>query len=144
MNKSFFSITVFLIILILTGCVPRMLIPQAEKVIVIPGGYDEMLKNCQFLGQIIGRNIHGEGTHFASEDRLEADDINYLKNKAAKIGANVITFTQHQIISTPQRLPSKRAYYTETLHAIQGSAYVCSMKAKEQLNRWSLSTHYTY
>lgn len=145
MNKLFSSIFILLSISSVAGCLPRALAPNAEKIEVLPSSnYDAMLKNCKFLGQISGKNIHGESTYFASSDKLEADDINFLKNEAAKLGANVVLFAQHQAISTPHTSASRKAYYTETIHTIQGSAYLCPSDTKWKLNRWQLETHYTY
>lgn len=143
MNKMLSSIIVFLAIFIVTGCATRALVPNAENVKVIPDNNYDAIKSCRFLGQISGRNIHGESAAFTSDTYLETDDIYFLKNEAAKLNANVVTFKQHEIISEPHRSPNpRRSHYTETKHNIQANAYICPSDIQQKLSRWELERHY--
>ncbi|MDX1901901.1 MAG: DUF4156 domain-containing protein [Gammaproteobacteria bacterium] len=143
MNKLCFYFAACFGVLIISGCVPRILDPNAEGVYVVPD--NETVKECKYLGQINGNNIHGESTYFSSKDNLEKDDINFLRNAGRKLGANVVTFCQHQVIDTPHTSATpKKHYYTESSHDIKGGAYSCSSDIRWQLQRNTIGTHYSY
>lgn len=144
MNKLFFSSIALLAVFFMSGCIPRSLEPCAKEIIVMPE-HPEILKTCRFLKEIQGNNIHGESTPFFSDEKLELDDINFLKNETAKLGGNVVVFKEHQIITTPHRSNKpKRRYYSESKHNILGKAYLCPQEVTSQLWRWTIKERYSY
>jgi hypothetical protein len=84
----------------------------------------------------------------SSQQDLALDDINFHKNKGAKLGANVIVFWQHQLVDKRLRLPSRHSVYaTIATHNIRGDAYLCphnttttfkQMKTKKSVLKCSL------
>lgn len=118
---------------LLNSCVPRSLEPYAEKIHVIPD-IASVPKSCKFLGEISCSNIHGESTYFSSDQNLELDDINFLKNRGVKLGANIILFKQHEnIITKHQSWGPKHHIYSVATHNIKADAYFCSDGVMEKL-----------
>lgn len=126
MYKSFFfTIIILLTLEFLTSCTPRTLMPDAIKV-HITNNIGNISKKCTFMGQIEGKNIHSNRTPFLSSRFFQEDDINYIKNEAAKLGANVAVLTGHQKVKT-RRTSSVSSKQTDiiTTHNIYGVAYRC-------------------
>ncbi|MHB1948630.1 MAG: DUF4156 domain-containing protein [Gammaproteobacteria bacterium] len=111
----------------IAGCASRSLEPGAENIGVIPDHHAQIPSGCKFLGKISGNNIHSENV-FISQKALEQDDINFLKNESNKLGANVVTFNQHQVIVTEHQSYQPKHQlrkYNVTTHNVEGNAYLC-------------------
>lgn len=143
MNKLCFSFSTCFGVLIINGCVPRTLDPNAKSVYVVPN--NGTVKEYKHLGQINRNNIYDESTYFSSKDNREKNNINFLRNEGIKLDANVATFSQHHVIDTPHKSATpKKHYYTESSHNIKGGAYSCSSDIRWQLQRNTIGIHYSY
>jgi hypothetical protein len=126
MNKMLFPTVTLLIIGLITGCGPRAIAPGAEQINVKADHNTQVSRNCKFLGQISGADIHEQMDLRSTQQDLALDDVNFLKNEGARLGANVIVFKQHQLVDKRIPLPAKHIFYgTITTHNIEGDAYLC-------------------
>ncbi|HAT1993803.1 DUF4156 domain-containing protein [Fluoribacter dumoffii] len=140
-KEIFFSI--LLALQFIVGCVPRSLEPNAKKVVII---YNQstMAKSCEFLGKIFNSDVHGKKLHFTLglEKNLKTDDLNFLKNEGAKLGANLVVFEEHH--TSIERYHPQPGHITDiSIHAIYAKAYRCPpnlIKSMEQLNEY----HHAY
>jgi hypothetical protein len=139
MKKTFAYSTLLLAsIAISIGCTPRALEPGAQNLNVAADHNLQVPKNCKFLGQISDANVHGGNVYFASEKAMELDDINFLKNEGARLGANVVVFTQHQIMTSTGKFYGPKNQirtYKVVKHNVQGNAYLCPQNAMPSLNQ---------
>ncbi|HHX3354891.1 TPA: DUF4156 domain-containing protein [Legionella anisa] len=129
----------FLTLQVVVGCVPRSLEPDAVKVVIIYGQNTKMPKPCKPLGKISNRDVHGRKLQFSLglEQNLKIDDINFLKNEGAKLGANVVVFEEHQtLIERHHALPGRTTDIS--MHVIYAKTYQCPSnlinKMQKQLN----------
>lgn len=123
MHKTFFPIVTLLVIGLLSGCASRALNPSGEKVRIIP--YTP--NNCKFMGEISENNVHGDMSLSATQQELTIDHTNFMKNAAAKMGANTVVFTKPEIEEhTRQINPKMSLYRKHTAHNINAKAYLCS------------------
>src|SRR3990167_10717043 len=119
MRRTFSLLTLFLIIGFLAACAPRRLDTGAEKVRIV----SSTPKKCTFLGVISDTNTHGDMSLTASEQELTLDHTNFLKNSAAKLGANVVVFTKPELEEhTRQVHPKIPIYRKHTAHNINAKA----------------------
>jgi hypothetical protein len=122
--KILFILFVLLTTGFIVGCGPRNLEAGAENINVMP--YKAFIpKNCKFLGQISGTNVHANMDLTSSQQNLALDHINFLKNEAKRLGANVVLFDQPQLIDKPIFLGKSSHRMIVTTHNILGSAYIC-------------------
>ncbi len=120
-NATLKSAMLIFLILSLSGCASVPLNPGAENVVfttaIVP-------PSCQFLRQVWSFDTNGYTTAYTSHVNLQAMEINTLKNKAYKLGANVVVLTSHLTTYIPQR-PSRQNYARVDSHSLVGSAYLC-------------------
>ena len=127
MNKLFFSLPTFLISCFLVGCGPRTLNMGAENIHL----YDSRnMKSCKFVGDIVNPSVHADLYLSSSVEDLQKDDINFLKNEGAKLGANVVVLVSHASYETKLKLYGGKAaqqprFITINEHSIIGKAYNC-------------------
>lgn len=114
---------VFLISGLLVGCAPRSLNTDAENIHI----YNSRApKSCKFLGNIMNSSVHSDLNFSSSTADLQKDDINYLKNEGAKLGANVVVLVSHTSYETTRKGFGKRpTTITFNEHSIVGRAYRC-------------------
>ncbi len=128
----------FLTLQVIVGCVPRSLEPDAGKVVIIYDKRAKALKSCQFISNVSNSDVHGKKLQFTLglEKNLKIDDLNFLKNEGAKLGANVVVFEEHQtLIKRYHTLPSRTTDIS--MHIIYAKAYQCPrylIKNIQQLN----------
>ncbi|HHF7368331.1 TPA: DUF4156 domain-containing protein [Legionella bozemanae] len=138
MKGIFFSI--ILTLQLIVGCVPRSLEPNAKKVMIIYNRSTKMANSCEFLGKISNSDVHGKKLQFTLglEKNLKTDDLNFLKNEGAKLGANLVVFEEHH--TSIERYRSQPGHITDiSIHAIYAKAYRCPpnlLKNMEQLNEY--------
>jgi hypothetical protein len=125
MKNLFILVTLFITIGLMVGCGPRNLEAGAENISIIPNkAY--IPNNCKFLGEISGTNVHGDMDLMSSRQDLALDHINFLKNEAKKLGANVVLFDKPNLLDKTISSGGKHSHrIIVTTHNILGSAYLC-------------------
>lgn len=119
------AVFILLAAIVISGCVPRDLDPGADRILVVSNPKNYALNSCKLLGQISESDVH-KYSMTSSMQRLELDDINFLKNEGRKLGANIVVFNQHRIIVvTRESFLPKRHKKKYSKHSINGSAYWC-------------------
>lgn len=122
MNKITCLMALALMIGFLVGCAPRALNPGAVNVRLTAS----IPKKCRFMGAISGTNVHGDMSLAATQQELTLDHVNFLKNQAAQLGANVVVFKSPEIVEERRLVsPKTNSYINLTTHNINGSAYLC-------------------
>jgi hypothetical protein len=134
MNKIFsISTAIFLLTGLLTSCASTVqLEPGAENVKVMTGAIP---KSCQLRGNVgvSQTDIYGP-THKSKQN----EQINTLRNQAARMGANVVSITSHQTTyyAHPEYIISEGKAQRELgAHAMNGKAYRCSPQVVNQLSQ---------
>lgn len=128
-NFSLKSAVIFTFTLVfLTACGPRSLSAGGNQVRV----YNSVpTSSCKFVGNISNPGVHDNLNLTASEDEMKKDDINYLKNEGARLGANVVVLVTHTSYQTQIKrygklaAHSKSPYMTVTSHKVTAKAYKC-------------------
>lgn len=110
--------------LFMMGCSDlRQLNPNAENISLAT----HASKFCRFLGEIESFNVHRDLDIHTSLQNLKIDDIHFLKNEGAKIGANLVVLVQHTSIASP---PEYRKGISGMIiiyaHSIKAKAYWCA------------------
>lgn len=109
------------LVMSLYGCASVPLNPGAENVVfttaIVP-------PSCQFLRQVWSYDTNGYTTAYTSHVNLQAMEINTLKNKAYKLGANVVVLTSHLTTYAHQR-SSQESYPLVYSQSLVGGAYLC-------------------
>ena len=124
MKNLIIPLTPFLISVFLVGCAPRTLNAGAQNVHL----YDYLApKSCKFMGDIVNSNVHGDLYLGSSVADLQKDDVNFLKNEGAKLGANVVVLVSHESYGIEKkRLGKHPSTITINEHSVMGRAYYCS------------------
>lgn len=124
MRNQYFPLLALLISGLVTGCAPRSLNAGAESVHLS----DYMVpKSCKFVGNIMNSNVHGDLYLESSIADLQKDDINFLKNEGAKLGANIVVLTSHISHETKIKTYGKTPRsITVNEHSVIAKAYRCS------------------
>ncbi len=138
MKNIFFSLSALLISGFIVGCAPRSLNAGAENVHLS----DYMVpKSCKFMGDIMNSNVHGDLYLESSIADLQKDDINFLKNEGAKLGANIVILTSHVSHETKIKAYGKTPRsITVNEHSVIAKAYRCSSALMPASGK-SLNTH---
>ena len=114
MNVFDLSVVVVLYSVFIAGCMPRELVPGAEKIkLTVNAG--QVAKKCKFLSDISVKNVHGDLSLTAVERYWVQDDVGLLKNAAKKAGANVVVLKKHErVVSREQERPG--AHVSKKMH----------------------------
>ena len=89
MKKRVLNLTIAtMAILGLTGCVAKEISAQARSVEIVNDKPD--MKKCKFLGEIVGSQGNFLTGDFTSNKDLIIGARNELRNKAHKLGANIV------------------------------------------------------
>lgn len=122
MNKVLSLIATVVAVSAIAGCASQIqpLQPGAEKVQLTK---QTLPTTCQDLGQVMASTPQAYETH----EHLEKDQINDLKNQAAKLGANVVAIKGH--LTT--HMQKHQALIAE--HIMEGEAYSCPTSVLNKL-----------
>lgn len=118
---------IILVAVYISGCAPRTLNPGSEKV-TIRFYSPAVVKNCKFMGEIFSESIHRDLSLTSSQQEMELDDINFLKNEGKKLGANTVTVLRHDQVISERKRYGKHKFMGNKLsvtYEIQGRAYSC-------------------
>ncbi|KAF0210214.1 MAG: cytochrome c type bioproteinis protein, partial [Ignavibacteria bacterium] len=91
------KVGLLIVLLQIVGCSAITLEPGAEKVRIVrtePG------KECEYLGEVTGDQGDWLTGAFTSNSSLETGALNDLKNKAAKMGGNLVCILTNRAGST--------------------------------------------
>lgn len=122
MQRIAYSLLVILMIVLIAGCGPRKLNPGTENIYLYP----QAPKSCKFIGYVTDSNVHGNMDLQSSAQDLKKDDINFLKNESARLGANVVVLGEHNTNVVQRSRGGKNAkYYPYYKHNINANAYLC-------------------
>lgn len=136
MNNKVILLIITCIALCVVGCGPRQLTRGAENVNLS----GTAPKSCQFLGSISDSNVHGDMDIRSSVQDLKRDDIVFLKNEGAKLGANVVVLMMHKSVELPPRyIKGSSKMVTIYEHAIEANAYWCPPKILRKLKQGGLT-----
>lgn len=111
------KIGLLIVLLQIVGCSAITLEPGAEKVRIVrtePG------KECEYLGEVTGDQGGWLTGGLTSNANLETGALNDLKNKAAKMGGNLVLIITDRAGSTSYKGDSR-----QTNVVITGSVYRC-------------------
>ena len=111
------SLLIVLLVLLFVGCASTTLIPGAEKVRIVrtePG------KECEYLGEVTGDQGNWLTGAYTSNADLETGALNDLKNKAAKMGGNIVFILTDRAGSTTDQ---SSGVVRQTNVVITGSVY---------------------
>lgn len=123
MNNLLLSLFALLIPGFLIGCAPRTLTSSAENVHL----YSSTPKSCKFMGDILNSSVHRDLFLGSSVADIQKDDINFLKNEGAKLGANVVVLVSHSSYQTKLKQFGKQpTSITVNEHSVAAKAYDCS------------------
>lgn len=133
MNNIILPLSFLFILGSIVSCAPRTLNTDAENIHI----YNSRVpKSCKFLGNIMNPSVHRDLNFSASAADLQKDDINYLKNEGAKLGANVVVLVSHTSYETTRKGFGKRpTTITFNEHSLVGRAYRCSLGVMPERER---------
>ncbi|MDN3682665.1 DUF4156 domain-containing protein [Vibrio tapetis subsp. quintayensis] len=96
--KSILTIT---LLVLLAGCTsPRNLLDDEARLVEIHKSNQNMIDQCEYLGEVIGSEGHWYSFFLFGNDALMQGAINSLKNKAHILGANTILLSEPQTFAT--------------------------------------------
>lgn len=125
MNRRSLSL-ILSISLFIYGCGPRSLRSGAENVQIY--SYHAH-KSCRFLGDIINPSVHKNLNLSSSIEDIQKDDMNFLKNEGARLGANVVIISNHHTYQTKIKRYGRQIILKGDLtineHYIEAKAYIC-------------------
>lgn len=101
--------------LLFAGCMPRSFAPGSEHV-RLTGNSKYIANKCKFLDSISVKNIHGDLSLTATERYWVQDDVNYLKNAAKNVGANVVVLGQHERVASQEQQRPPVAHMVKHMH----------------------------
>jgi hypothetical protein len=111
-----------LVLLSLTACQSIKLNPAASMIRLT---HNEPGKECQFLGDITGNQGDALTGKFTSNVNLETGSRNDLKNKAHRLGGNVIYLLTSRAGQTSSFDPEYGGGSTQTNVTLSGNVYRC-------------------
>lgn len=83
------------------------------------------LPQCKALGAVHVNDVNGNTIEYTSHKNLDKEAANVLRNKAFKLGGNVVVITAHETTYTRQHQVDS--------HEVDGEAYSCP---KDNLPKW--------
>ncbi len=113
------KVGLLIVLLLFVRCSAITLEPGAEKVRIVrtePG------KECEYLGEVTGDQGNWLTGAFTSNASLETGALNDLKNKAAKMGGNLVFILTDRAGSTTDQ---SSGVVRQTNVVITGSVYRC-------------------
>lgn len=113
------KVGLLIVLLQIVGCSAITLESGAEKVRIVrtePG------KECEYLGEVTGDQGNWLTGAFTSNASLETGALNDLKNKAAKMGGNLVFILTDRAGSTTDQ---SSGVVRQTNVVITGSVYRC-------------------
>lgn len=137
MQRSFCLLFFFCIAFSTSGCAQRQLNYGAANVVLYAN--KNIPKSCSFLGNISNSNVHADVDLRSSLQYTENDDIIFLKNEGAKLGANVVVLVEHKSVEDyPRYMRGFSNIITPYGHAIKAKAYMCPSRI-QNLNQKPIS-----
>lgn len=122
--KLIYSILIAMILLSATACNEFRTLDKGAENINLYSSYST--GNCKFLGVIHNPSVHKKMELVSSLEQLNKDDNNFLKNEAAKLGANVVILENHHSEQFSDRyVRGSRKSTIIYIHSITAKAYHC-------------------
>lgn len=130
MKKQFSTLPIILLTGLITGCASTLqLEPQAQNVKVMKGAVP---KGCQFRGNV---GISEKDIYGPSHKDKQDEQINILRSQAVRLGANVVSITNHQTKYFPRPeyiVGEDKMHWELDAHAMSGKAYRCGLNTVNQ------------
>jgi len=121
MQKFPYSLMVIIIACMVVGCAPRRLNSGGENVYL----YSQAPNSCKYLGYITNPSVHKNLDLRSSFKDIQNDDINFLKNEGAGLGANVVVLVSEKRTEAKRYYVRSPKYFIIYEHFVSANAYFC-------------------